>query len=82
MRNQNHCLHCGANLINRRSHAKHCSNACRAKSWRQNQVVTVPLKLAFDVTHFEMFTNEAARLGISVKSVIMSKALGVPPTCN
>lgn len=42
----------------------------------------VPLKLTFKVAHFEVITLEAARLGVTVKSLIMSRSLGTPPSCN
>jgi hypothetical protein len=82
MPKENHCLSCGTKLINRRSHTKTCSSKCRVQHWRSKQDRLVPLKLAFNVAHFEAINLEAAQLGVTVKSLIMSRSLATPPSCN
>lgn len=65
-----HCVSCGTKLINKRSHARHCSASCRSKSWREQQEQTIPVKLRFKVTHFELIKNAAETNGVSVNEYI------------
>jgi hypothetical protein len=79
---ENCCLSCGTKLINLRSHAKTCSSKCRVKLWRSKQEKLVPLKLEFNVAHFEAIKLEATQLGVTAQSLVMSRSLATPPSCN
>ncbi len=60
------CLNCNTPLINRRSHAKVCSDKCRVKRWRalKEQSVLVPFRMSV-VDHTELFLRAyAAKLSV------------------
>jgi hypothetical protein len=82
MPKEKNCLSCGTKLLNKRSHTITCSSKCRVKLWRSKQEKLVPLKLAFNVAHFEVIKLEAAQLGMTVKSLVTSRSLAAPPSCN
>lgn len=62
------CLNCHAPLINKRSHAKVCSDNCRVKRWRalKEQSVLIPFRISV-VNHTDLFLKAyAANLSIDV----------------
>jgi hypothetical protein len=74
-----HCLSCNKEMINKRSHVKTCGPTCRVRIWRSNQKQHVPLKLLFTVQHFEALRLTANHQGLTVDTLVMSRALGAPP---
>ena len=71
----NECLSCNKPLIGKRSHAVTCGSTCRGIQWRLNKA-TVPVKLAFSVTHFEAVKNAADKHGMTVSNWIHIRSLG------
>lgn len=60
------CLSCHTPLINKRSHAKTCSGACRSKVWRslKKQSVLIPFRLS-TALHTDLFLAAyAAKKGV------------------
>lgn len=55
------CLNCHTPLINKRSHAKVCSDKCRVKRWRalKEQSVLIPFRMSV-VDHTELFLKAYA----------------------
>lgn len=69
------CLSCNKPLTGYRSHAFTCGSTCRGIQWRLNKA-TVPVKLAFSVTHFEAIKNAADKYGVTVANYIISRSIG------
>jgi len=62
------CLNCHTPLINKRSHAKVCSDKCRVKRWRalKEQSVLIPFRMSV-VNHTDLFLKSyAANLSMDV----------------
>jgi hypothetical protein len=76
------CLSCYKEMINKRPHIKTCSSTCRVRIWRSSQKQHIPLKLLFTVRHFESLRLVANNLGLTVDALVMSRALGTPPTSS
>lgn len=55
------CSNCHTPLINRRSHAKACSDKCRVKRWRalKEQSVLIPFRLSV-ANHTDLFLKAYA----------------------
>ena len=75
MVNKKQCTTCGANLVNRRSHARFCSAACRCRSWREAQLNPVSIKIILPRLEFIQLKNEADSLGVLINQLIVSRAL-------
>lgn len=60
------CLCCNKPLTGYRSHALTCGSTCRGIIWRAKKEATVPVKLAFSVTHFEAIKVAAGMTGKSI----------------
>lgn len=70
------CLSCNKPLIGYRIDAITCGSTCRGIIWRANKEVTVPVKLAFRVTHFEAIKNAADKAGETITNYIISRSIG------
>lgn len=70
------CLSCNKPLTGYRSHAVTCGSTCRGIQWRARKEATVPVKLAFSVSHFEAIKNAADKHGVTVTSYIISRSTG------
>ncbi|MNE96437.1 hypothetical protein D3C80_1946400 [compost metagenome] len=76
---EKHCHYCGIKLVNRRSHAKHCSSSCRGKTWRSKQEFLVPVKLHFRLHHFERLKHEALVQNIPIEALVIARSIGSAP---
>lgn len=72
--NEKQCTTCGTKLVNRRSHARFCSAACRCRAWREAQLTPVSVKIVFARTQLESLRDEATALGILINELIINKA--------
>lgn len=70
------CLSCNKPLIGKRRDCVTCGSTCRGIIWRANKEVTVPVKLAFRVTHFEAIKNAAEKAGVTITNYIISRSIG------
>jgi hypothetical protein len=70
------CLSCNKPLIGYRRDAVTCGTTCRHRIWRANKEVTVPVKLAFRVTHFEAIKNAADKAGVTITNYIINRSIG------
>lgn len=82
MPNEKQCRFCGTHLINRRSHAKHCSSSCRSKTWRGKQEPLVPVKLHFRLHHFERLKHEALVQNIPIEALVVARSIGSTPAAT
>ncbi len=64
------CASCNKSLFGKRSHAVTCSSTCRGIQWRANKEITVPVKLAFSVKHFEAIEAAAESAGKSISDYV------------
>ena len=70
-----HCRACNIPLINRRSHAKTCSNKCRNVVWRRSKMTNIPVNLIFSFTHYSLITKAANAVGKSVNQYVHDRAV-------
>lgn len=75
MSNNRVCLQCDNSLANRNSHARHCSSACRSKSWRAIQTLPVLVKVTFPKSEFVKLTSEAEGMGMMIDELLAYRAL-------
>jgi aromatic ring hydroxylase len=68
------CRVCNKELINRRSHIRTCSSACRGRLWRAMNLIN-SIKLTFNSKQFERVRKNAELAGMSLVSFIHSRAL-------
>lgn len=77
MPNIHNCTNCGKSLANKKSHARSCSGACRAKTWRQLQSKPVSVKINLTKTQFAAIKREANMQELLVNQFIINKALSL-----
>ncbi len=75
MPNNHSCSNCGKSLANKKSHARSCSAACRAKTWRQLQAKPVSIKINLTKFQFEALKHEATMADLLINQLIVSRAL-------
>lgn len=75
MPNPNNCSNCGKSLANKKSHARSCSGACRAKTWRQLQSKPVSVKINLTKFQFETLKRQATIEDLLINQLIVSRAL-------
>lgn len=80
MPNNHSCSNCGKSLANKKSHARSCSGACRAKTWRALQAKPISVKLSFSKTQFAAIKREANIQELLVNQFIINKALNLSST--
>lgn len=69
------CSSCGEKLINKRSHAKTCSNTCRWRMWQAKQLALIPVKLMFDFASYELIKSRSAATGVSINNYLYAQAV-------
>lgn len=82
MLNEKKCQCCQVKLVNRRSHARHCSSSCRSKSWRDKQQKLTSVKILLTNTQLDSLREEATAIGLLLNELIVSKAMQAPEPCN
>ncbi|TWR81660.1 hypothetical protein [Pseudomonas saxonica] len=75
MPNPNNCKQCGISLANEYGNARHCSHACRSKTWRQLQTPTISVKLKLTIPQFNILKNQADSLNLLINKFIINKAM-------
>lgn len=75
MPNPNSCNQCGKSLVNKYGNARHCSHACRSKTWRQLQAPTISVKLKLTIPQFEILKAQADSLNLFINQLITNKAM-------
>ena len=66
---------CGTSLGNKYGNARHCSHACRSKTWRQLQVPSISVKLKLTKPQFEILKAQADSLNLFINQLIINKAM-------
>lgn len=75
MPNIYNCKQCGTSLANKYGSARHCSHACRSKTWRQLQVPSISVKLKLTKPQFEILKAQADSLNLFINQLIINKAM-------
>lgn len=75
MPNIYNCKQCGTSLANKYGSARHCSHACRSKTWRQLQAPTASVKLKLTIPQFDILKTQADSLNLLINQFIISKAM-------
>lgn len=75
MPNVHNCKQCGTSLANKYGNARHCSHACRSKTWRQLQVPSISVKLKLTKPQFEILKAQADSLNLFINQLIINKAM-------
>lgn len=75
MPNIHSCKQCGTSLANKYGNARHCSHACRSKTWRQLQVPSISVKLKLTKPQFEILKAQADSLNLFINQLIINKAM-------
>lgn len=75
MPNIHNCKQCGTSLANKYGNARHCSHACRSKTWRQLQVPSISVKLKLTKPQFEILKAQADSLNLFINQLIINKAM-------
>lgn len=75
MPNIHNCKQCGTSLANKYGNARHCSHACRSKTWRQLQVPSFSVKLKLTKLQFEILKAQADSLNLFINQLIINKAM-------
>jgi len=76
MSNTHYCSNCGKSLANKNKHARSCSAACRAKTWRAVQAKPVSVKINLTKFQFETLKRQATIEDLLINQLIVSRALG------
>ena len=69
------CKQCGTSLASKYGNARHCSHACRSKTWRQLQAPTISVKLKLTVPQFNILKAQADSLNLLINQFIISNAM-------
>ena len=69
------CASCGSKLVNKRSHARTCSNTCRWRVWQAKQIAMIPVKLMFNIANYEFIKGNAEAIGVSINDYLQTKAI-------
>ena len=75
MPNIHNCKQCGTSLASKYGNARHCSHACRSKSWRQLQAPTISVKLKLTIPQFDILKAQADNLNLFINQLIINKAM-------
>ena len=75
MPNIYNCKQCGTSLASKYGNARHCSHACRSKSWRQLQAPTISVKLKLTIPQFDILKAQADSLNLFINQLIINKAM-------
>lgn len=75
MPNIHSCKQCGMSLANKYGNARHCSHACRSKTWRQLQVPSISVKLTLTKPQFDILKSQSDSANLLINQFIISKAL-------
>ena len=75
MPNIHSCKQCGTSVANKYGNARHCSHACRSKTWRQLQVPSISVKLKLTKPQFEILKAQADSLNLFINQLIINKAM-------
>lgn len=75
MPNIHNCKQCGTSLASKYGNARHCSHACRSKTWRQLQTPTISVKLKLTTPQFDILKTEADNLDLFLNQLIIKKAM-------
>lgn len=82
MPNNHSCSNCGKSLANKKSHARSCSAACRAKTWREVQAKPVSVKINLTKFQFETLKRQATIEDLLINQLIVSRALAPATSYN
>ena len=74
MPNIHNCKQCGISLANKYGNARHCSHACRSKTWRQLQTRTISVKLKLTISQFDILKRQAENLNLLINQLIINRA--------
>ena len=75
MQNIHNCKQCGTSLANKYGNARHCSHACRSKTWRQLQAPTFSVILKLTIPQFDILKAQADSLNLFINQLITNKAM-------
>jgi len=75
MPNTHNCKQCGVSLANKYGNARHCSHACRSKTWRQLQTPTISVKLKLTKSQFYILKNQADSDNLLINQYIVNRAM-------